>query len=46
MDILLDPKRGADAPHPFYVAEAGPRADMVAFLTGLEIAVAAPPKGK
>ena len=46
LDILLDPKRGADAPHPFYVAEAGPRADVVAFLKGLDITIPAPSKGK
>ena len=46
LDALLDPKRGANSPHPFYVAEAGPRADVVAFLKGLEIPIPAPPKGK
>ncbi len=37
LDDLLDPKRGADAPHPFYLKADGPRADVVAFLKGLEI---------
>lgn len=37
LDALLDPGRGADAPHPFYVAEASPRADLILFLRGLQI---------
>jgi len=32
---LLDPTRGADAPHPFYVADPSGRKDLVAFLRGL-----------
>ncbi len=36
LDALLDPKRGAEAPHPFYFQEAGERADVMAFLRGLE----------
>ncbi len=32
LDNLLDPVRGDDAPHPFYLKDAGQRADMVTFL--------------
>ncbi len=35
LDTLLNPSRGASSPHPFYVTDAGARADMVAFLKGL-----------
>jgi len=37
LNALLDPKRGIDAPHPFYLKDAGTRADVVAYLNGLEI---------
>ncbi|MBA3755599.1 MAG: hypothetical protein H0X02_04955 [Nitrosomonas sp.] len=37
LDALLDPKRGAMAPHPFYLQEAAERLDLLAFLRGLEI---------
>jgi len=36
LDELLDPKRGALAPHPFYIREASRRKDMVNFLRSLE----------
>ena len=36
MDNLLDPVRGATAPHPFYFAAAADRADMVTFLRSLD----------
>ncbi|MCA1661909.1 MAG: hypothetical protein LC648_07030 [Novosphingobium sp.] len=36
LDSLLDPRRGAKQPHPFYVADATRRADAVAFLKGLD----------
>ncbi len=36
LDKLLDPTRGPTAPHPFYLADARKRADMVAFLRGLD----------
>lgn len=36
LDNLLDPARGATAPHPFYVADPAARADMVQFLAGLD----------
>ncbi len=36
LDALLDPKRGASAPHPFYVADKLQRSDMVEFLRGLD----------
>ncbi|MDQ3224206.1 MAG: hypothetical protein M3Q75_12170 [Gemmatimonadota bacterium] len=34
LDNLLDPARGATAPHPFYLTDPSPRAQMVAFLQG------------
>ncbi len=37
LDALLDPSRGQNAPHPFYLRQPSQRADMVAFLKGLEI---------
>jgi cytochrome c peroxidase len=36
LDQLLDPKRGAKAPHPFYLADPKHRKDMVEFLRGLD----------
>jgi hypothetical protein len=36
LDALLDSNRGPDAPHPFYVAKSDQRANMVAFLRGLD----------
>ncbi|MBA3613528.1 MAG: c-type cytochrome, partial [Nitrospirales bacterium] len=36
LDDLLDPKRGATAPHPFYFRKVSDREDMVVFLRGLE----------
>ncbi|MEO5658306.1 MAG: hypothetical protein ABIQ90_00720 [Polaromonas sp.] len=36
MDSLLNPGRGATAPHPFYFADASERADMVEFLRSLD----------
>ncbi|MEJ7687360.1 MAG: hypothetical protein WKG52_10410 [Variovorax sp.] len=36
MDTLLDPARGAAAPHPFYLSDASQRADMVEFLRSLD----------
>lgn len=36
LDSLLSPARGEDAPHPFYLADATQRADMVEFLRGLD----------
>jgi len=36
LDELLNPPRGASAPHPFYIADASQRADMVEFLRGLD----------
>lgn len=35
LDVLLDPKRGSREPHPFYLAEPAQRADVAAFLRGL-----------
>jgi cytochrome c2 len=35
LDDLLDPKRGSRSPHPFYLADAAQRADVVTFLRGL-----------
>nr|CAA9283721.1 hypothetical protein AVDCRST_MAG63-3754 [uncultured Armatimonadetes bacterium] len=36
LDALLNPGRGALAPHPFYIRDAGKRADVVTFLRGLD----------
>ena len=36
LDSLLDPARTATAPHPFYVADAADRADLVQFLRSLD----------
>ena len=36
MDSLLNPTRGANAPHPFYFPDAAQRGDMVEFLRGLD----------
>lgn len=36
LDELLNPSRGDNAPHPFYIADASERADMVEFLRGLD----------
>ncbi|MDQ3252822.1 MAG: hypothetical protein M3R15_02770, partial [Acidobacteriota bacterium] len=36
LDNLLDPARGDNVPHPFYVADAAQRANMVEFLKGLD----------
>ena len=36
LDELLDPKRGATAPHPFYFRDPSDRVDMVAFLRSLD----------
>ena len=36
LDNLLDPARGAMAPHPFYLSNAGQRADMAEFLRSLD----------
>ena len=44
LDALLDPKRGEKEPHPFYVKDAAVRADVVAFLKGLDTGEA--PKGE
>ncbi len=33
---LLDPKRGPNSPHPFYLADAARRADVVEFLKSLD----------
>ena len=35
LETLLNPSRGAAAPHPFFVNDASARADVVAFLKGL-----------
>ena len=35
LETLLNPSRGATAPHPFFVNDASARADVVAFLKGL-----------
>ena len=37
LNSLLDPKRGASSPHPFYLAKPKDRDDVVQFLSGLHI---------
>ena len=37
LDSLLDPQRGADAPHPFYIEGATERRNMATYLNGLRI---------
>ena len=36
LDNLLNPARGATAPHPFYLSDAAQRTDMVEFLRSLD----------
>jgi len=36
LDSLLDPRRGSKQPHPFYVADRQKRAELVAFLRGVD----------
>ncbi|MDQ3025002.1 MAG: hypothetical protein M3R58_00645, partial [Pseudomonadota bacterium] len=36
LDSLLNPSRGASAPHPFYFADPGQRGDVAEFLRGLD----------
>ncbi len=36
LDSLLDPRRGVQEPHPFYVADGRGRTDLIAFLQGLD----------
>jgi hypothetical protein len=36
LDSLLDPRRGAQEPHPFYIADRRGRSDLVAFLRALD----------
>jgi mono/diheme cytochrome c family protein len=36
LEALIDPRRGAKEPHPFYVADGRGRTDVVAFLKGLD----------
>lgn len=36
LDDLLDPKRGAEAPHPFYLSDARKRGEIVEFLRSLD----------
>lgn len=38
MDMLFDPRRGASAPHPFYLADPRRRSDVIAFLHSLSTA--------
>ena len=42
LDALLDPARGASAPHPFYVADKLQRGDMVEFLRALDTSQPSP----
>ena len=36
LDSLFSPGRGAMEPHPFYIADANQRADLIAFIRGLD----------
>jgi hypothetical protein len=36
LDELLDPKRGKNSPHPFYLQDKAQRADIIEFLRGLD----------
>ncbi len=36
LDTLLNPSRGGDAPHPFYLSDAGERSAMVSYLLSLD----------
>jgi len=36
LDALLDPRRGKNAPHPFYIDGVEDRKAMIEFLRGLE----------
>jgi len=36
LDRLLDPDRGPESPHPFYIADRAARRDVVEFLRGLD----------
>ena len=42
LNDLFDPKRGGKAPHPFYIANARDRADVIQFLGGLDTGGKAP----
>jgi hypothetical protein len=44
LDNLLDPARGANAPHAFYLADSAQRADVVEFLRGLGTDPPGPPR--
>jgi hypothetical protein len=35
LNVLFDSSRGANSPHPFYVADQSQRADLIAFLRSL-----------
>ena len=37
LDELLDPNRGKNSPHPFYIDDTKQRADIIEFLRGLDI---------
>jgi cytochrome c2 len=44
LDNLLDPARGDNVPHPFYIADPSRRADMVEFLQSLDTTTSRQPK--
>ena len=44
LDSLLDPARGENAPHPFYLADASQRASIVEFLKGLDAGTPSQPQ--
>jgi len=39
LDLLLNPSRGPNAPHPFYFTDAAQRSDVAEFLRGLDTSV-------
>ena len=45
INMLFDPRRGARAPHPFYLRNPRQRADVIAFLRSLDSRGEAPPAG-
>jgi hypothetical protein len=46
LDELLDPKRGKNSPHPFYLDDKTQRLDMIEFLRGLDTESAKSNAGK
>jgi hypothetical protein len=36
LDSLFNPERGAREPHPYYIADARERSDLIEFIRGLD----------